>query len=54
MAGLGSRPRIVRPPEPRVTIFDLLLGRATVALDRFVRPLEEAAAAPRIKFVIPW
>jgi protease IV len=53
MAGLGARPRIVRPPEPRFTIFDLLFGRATLALDRLVRPLEEAAA-PRVKFVIPW
>jgi protease IV len=53
MAGLGSRPRLVRPPEPRVTIFDLLLGRATMSLDRLVRPLEEAAA-PRVKFVVPW
>jgi protease IV len=53
MAGLGSRPRLVRPPEPRVTIFDLLLGRTTMSLDRLVRPLEEAAA-PKVKFVVPW
>jgi protease IV len=54
MAGLGSRPRIARPPEPRVTIFDLILGRAEGAVNRFVRPLEEAAAAPRIKFIVAW
>jgi protease IV len=53
MAGLGPRPRIVRPPEPRVTIFDLILGGASMTLDRFVRPLEEAAM-PRVKFVVPW
>jgi hypothetical protein len=26
MAGLGPRPRTIRPPEPRFTIRDLLLG----------------------------
>jgi protease IV len=53
MAGLGPRPRIVRPPQPRATMLDLILGRASLGLERFVRPLEEATI-PRVKFVIPW
>jgi protease-4 len=56
MAGLGSRPRTVRPPEDRATIWDVIFGRANVrGFARLVRPLDPAAATePRVKFVVPW
>jgi protease IV len=53
MAGLGRRPRIIRPPEPRVTVLDLLLGRSAVsALGRLAAPLE--GVMPTVKYVMPW
>lgn len=52
MAGLGSEPRVVRPPQDRPTMFDVLLGRAAGALGRILTPLDEAAT-PRVKYVIP-
>jgi protease IV len=63
MAGLGSEPRTIRPPQPRVTLLDVLLGRgAAGALARLagVAGLTSAgppaldAAGPRIKYVVPW
>jgi protease IV len=53
MAGLGSDPRIVRPPEDRPTIWDVVFGRSSArALARIARPLEQPAV--RLKFVVPW
>ena len=54
MAGLGSDPRTVRPPEDAVTLFDVLLGRGAVgAIGKLMRPLENANT-PRVKYVVPW
>jgi protease IV len=54
MAGLGRRPRTVRTPEPRFTLFDLLLGRGTTGmLGRLLVPLDPAAT-PAVKYVVPW
>jgi protease IV len=53
MAGLGRRPRTIRPPEPRVTVFDLLFGRGSrSAVARLVAPLEPAM--PSIRYIVPW
>jgi protease IV len=53
MAGLGTRPRTIRPPEPRVTVLDLLFGRGSVAaLARLAAPLD--GVAPVVKYVVPW
>jgi protease IV len=53
MAGLGRRPRTIRPPEPRITIFDLLFGRGALGtLGRLV-PIDPAAT-PAVKYVVPW
>ena len=54
MAGLGEGPRTVRPPEERLRLIDILLGRsAASALTRLVAPLERSAAVPRLMFVVP-
>jgi protease IV len=54
MAGLGDDPPVVRPPEPRFTVFDVLTGRAvTQTLNRWLAPLE-VAASPRLLYRIPW
>lgn len=53
MAGLGRRPRTIRPPEPRVTVLDLLFGRGSVAaLTRLATPLD--AMSPVVKYVTSW
>jgi protease IV len=52
MAGLGRRPRTIRPPEPRVTVLDLIFGRSGAgALARLGRPLEQTG--PRLKYLVP-
>jgi protease IV len=54
MAGLGPRPRTIRPPEPRFTIRDLLMGRGPAAvLARLVGPLN-AEPRPSVKYIVPW
>jgi protease-4 len=54
MAGLGDNPRVARPPEKDVTLFDVLLGRGAVGvLGQLVKPLENANM-PRVKYVVPW
>jgi protease IV len=54
MAGLGKEPRTVRPPEDRLRLIDILLGRSTAsALTRLVAPLDRSAAVPRLMFVVP-
>lgn len=54
MAGLGSEPRVVRPPEDRVTVWDLILGRGSAAiLGRLSAPLDPNPA-PSVKYVVPW
>lgn len=54
MSGLGSDPSVVRPPERRFTLLDLLMGRGAVqAVQRWVAPWS-VDAAPRLKFVVPW
>ncbi|HSJ09133.1 MAG TPA: S49 family peptidase, partial [Longimicrobiales bacterium] len=55
MAGLGSDPGTVRPPEDRPTMFDVLFGRTAVGLwRRFAAPMDAALAAPSLKFMIPF
>ncbi len=54
MAGLGDDPDVIKPPEDRFRMVDLLLGGAvTRALNGIVRPLERASV-PSLKFVVPW
>jgi protease IV len=54
MAGLGPRPRTIRPPEPRFTIRDLLLGRGPSAvLTRMLGPLD-ARPVLSVKYIVPW
>jgi protease-4 len=54
MAGLGNEPRLVRPPEDKLTLLDVLLGRSvTGAIARVVKPLE-SVGSPAVKFVLPW
>lgn len=54
MAGLGDDPRIVRPPEDRLTVWDLVLGRSTArVLGRLAAPLDPDPS-PRVKYVVPW
>lgn len=55
MAGLGDDPRIIRPPEKhRISLLDLVLGRATAAsLTRLIRPLEQAGG-PRLQYIVPF
>jgi protease IV len=53
MAGLGPDPRVVRPPEPRVTIFDVIFSRtAAMAWDRITAPLD-GMRTPRVQFLVP-
>jgi protease-4 len=55
MAGLGDDPKVVRVPDPRPTLFDVILGRgAAAALARLTAPLHPAASAPRVRFMTPW
>lgn len=54
MAGLGDRPKIIRPPSDRPTLLDIFLGRATTAaLARLVRSVD-GWAGPRIQFTVPY
>ncbi|HSK18710.1 MAG TPA: signal peptide peptidase SppA [Longimicrobiales bacterium] len=54
MAGLGDDPRVVRPPEDRVTFWDLILGSSSArVLARLTAPLDPNPA-PRVKYVVPW
>ncbi|HEX6306893.1 MAG TPA: signal peptide peptidase SppA [Longimicrobiales bacterium] len=53
MAGLGDDPAFVRPPEDRVTIWDVVLGGTARAVAQVVKPLSPDPA-PRVKFVVPW
>jgi len=54
MAGLGSDPRVVKPPRERFSLLDVLLGRGTdEGLAAWVKPLERAAT-PRLEFAVPW
>ncbi|CAN5838883.1 signal peptide peptidase SppA [soil metagenome] len=53
MAGLGEKPATIRPPEPRITVFDLIFGRSVAgALARLVAPLE--SAGPSVQYIVPW
>jgi protease IV len=52
MAGLGSDPKIMFPPEEKPTIFDVILGRSAAgALDRFMRPLN-GVATPQLRYLL--
>jgi protease-4 len=53
MAGLGDDPRVVRPPEDRVTVWDLILGRTSARILARLVALEPNPA-PRVKYVVPW
>lgn len=53
MAGIGTEPKLLYPPEDEVTLLDVLIGRAESSIrNRLARPLEQATT-PRVKFVIP-
>lgn len=53
MAGIGTEPKLLYPPEDEVTLLDVIIGRAESSIrNRWARPLEQAAT-PRVKFVIP-
>ena len=55
MAGLGDTPKVVRVPEPRPTIWDVLFGRtAAAAFARLAAPLDPTSVAPRVRFMTPW
>jgi protease IV len=54
MAGLGDDPDVVLPPEDRVTVWDLMLGRSLAGtLAKLAAPLG-TDAAPSLKYVVPW
>ena len=54
MAGLGSEPRVVKPPRERFSLLDVVLGRGTdEGLSGLVKPLERVAT-PRLEFSVPW
>lgn len=54
MAGLGAEPRLIRPPEDRPTVWDVVFGRSSArALARLTRPLDTEPGV-RLKFVVPW
>ena len=54
MAGIGKRPKLVYPTEKKPTLFDVLLGRAAVStISTIMRPIEDAASTPRVKFQVP-
>lgn len=54
MAGLGKSPKLVYPDRKKPTLLDVLLGQAAQsAVGNIMRPLEEAASTPRVKFVVP-
>lgn len=50
LAGLGDEPRVVRPPEPGVTVFDLLFGRAAASA-RELLSATDGLRGPVIKYV---
>ena len=53
MAGLGEEPRIVRPPEDRPTMWDVIFGRASARLlARLATPLDPEPV-PSLKFIVP-
>jgi protease-4 len=54
MAGLGEDPRVVRPPEERTSILDLLLGRAPAGALGRIRQAVDGSGGPRLKFVVAW
>lgn len=53
MAGLGARPRTIRPPDPRPALIDVLLGRAAAAAIGKLGPVLEQGM-PSIRYVVPW
>lgn len=54
MAHLGRAPKLLYPEEKKPTLLDILLGRAAAsAMTSLMRPLEEAASTPRVKFQVP-
>ena len=54
MAGLGDRPKIIRPPRERPSLLDVFLGRTTTAaLGRLVRSIDEWSG-PRLMFAVPY
>lgn len=53
MAGLGEEPRVVRPPEERPTMLDLLLnGGLSAAVKRALSV--EMGGLPHLEYVVPW
>ncbi len=54
MAGIGDRPRIVRPAEPRVGLLDLLGGVEESRLGALIRSVSSGArATPRLMYEWP-
>ena len=52
MAGQEGEARVLRPPEDRPTIWDVILSRANVA--SLAELKGGALDGPRLKFVVPW
>jgi protease IV len=53
MAGLGSRPRIVRPPEPRAPwLLELLFGQATAGVVRELAGAVTQSGWPTLKYIM--
>lgn len=53
MAGLGDEPRVVRPPEDRPSLLDLLLnGGLSAAVGRALTA--DGVGVPRLEYVVPW
>jgi protease IV len=53
MAGLGSSPRIVRPPEPRRPfLLDLVLGETAAGLVRSISEAAASAGIPTLKYIV--
>ncbi len=54
MAGIGTSPKLRYPTVEKPTLLDVLLGRAaTSAVSNLMRPFEEAASTPRVRFLVP-
>jgi len=54
MARIDRKSKLVYPEKDKPTLLDVLLGRASAhAVSEIMRPLEEAASTPRVKFLVP-
>ena len=54
MAGLGSKPSLLRRKEDAPTLMDVLLARTPLGRLRELTPLGAGHAAPTLKYVVPF